>query len=470
MKKKSIAFTAIALSVLLTACAQSPVQGPVNSGISDKTETAGKVETTEDSQAGDSQSVDDLSGSVAEENAEATDDVTAKDDSGTESDGNTTAAGMDGDSVSVQEPAGDGSSADWKRIYLDFIKNELAAITYSSSIDELEGWTGGFFFINDDEIPEMIISSGYEAAGNVITTVINGKACYMQTSRLGLKYIPRGNVIDNADGHMGYNFDHIYTIGEKGFDIAGIGEYNEIINDEGYTGGFEYFWEGTEVTEEEYNRKVNGFIPYNDAFYFCTGTPLEYVISYLDGFAPTDFVEAYTGLYEKGFVADYMDNTYPAFCVMDRESSAPTLLASSSETFALCSFNDGLLLVGPTSYFMSDSYVLIYPGLGMVENMETYENSVFDSFYYLGMGIVYSKYFEKTEKYNSAGELEKDAEGNQVYKYSINRQEVDSAEYFRESGKYSEDFKFQYAPYDADETYCDYISGDALEYELMKRR
>ena len=100
----------------------------------------------------------------------------------------------------------------WKGIYANFLENEMTDILGDYVSEEYDTWTFGFIFVNDDNIPELVISSGYEAGGNIILTIANGEVDFFYTRRLGFYYDERGNVLINADGHMGVYFDYVFNI------------------------------------------------------------------------------------------------------------------------------------------------------------------------------------------------------------------------------------------------------------------
>ncbi len=62
-----------------------------------------------------------------------------------------------------------------------------------------------------------------------------------------------------------------------------------------------------------------------------------------------------------------------------------------------------------------------------------------------------------------------DSDGDYVYEYSINYKPVEPSYYQSTLFVYDEHYKIQYTSYDSDETYMEFISGDALEAVLNNK-
>ena len=98
------------------------------------------------------------------------------------------------------------ADTDWKKLYLDFLNNmrDPDGNPYDPSI-----FSTGFIYVNNDSVPEMVISTMSEAGGNLIAGIFHGEVKTYQTARLGLRYVEKRNIIDNADGHMGGYYDEL---------------------------------------------------------------------------------------------------------------------------------------------------------------------------------------------------------------------------------------------------------------------
>ena len=82
-----------------------------------------------------------------------------------------------------QAPDTDVEDVAWKDIYDDYLKNGVTELIGDYDTNWRDEWSFGFIYLNDDDIPELVVSSGYEAAGNIILTIINGEVKYMNTAR-----------------------------------------------------------------------------------------------------------------------------------------------------------------------------------------------------------------------------------------------------------------------------------------------
>ncbi len=160
---------------------------------------------------------------------------------------------------------------DWKAAYLSY----LDAYEYADRC------TYSLIYVDEDDIPELMIDTGYEAGGCFILTFHDGVLDGWQSDRLNVTYIEKGNLICNSDGNMGYYYDRVYTIqdgkwryvegGKYGdgpdgvqFDENGdyIGVYVYIWNGEAESIGY---WDGKEISEEEYESHLNSVYPTEQA-------------------------------------------------------------------------------------------------------------------------------------------------------------------------------------------------------------
>lgn len=142
---------------------------------------------------------------------------------------------------------------DWEKAYAEYLEGfaegkNVGRFTYS------------LIYVNDDDIPELVIDSGVEAGGCLILTYHNGEIDELQTARLNYYYIERQNLINNSDGHMGYYYDYIYAIKNGKWIGVARGEWTEEweeIDDEEYVFKYTYIWNDKEVDEDVYTKKLN---------------------------------------------------------------------------------------------------------------------------------------------------------------------------------------------------------------------
>lgn len=151
--------------------------------------------------------------------------------------------------VSMQEsPSGAaGAAAGWREAYRAYVRADTNGRRYA------------LIYVNDDDVPELAVSTDGEAGGCQILTYANGRVDLLQTSRLHFTYLKRGNLLCNSDGHMGYYYDLISRI-ENGrwVEVAsgyysGDGEWDEA---KGRYVCDSYEWNGVAVTEKTYMQSL----------------------------------------------------------------------------------------------------------------------------------------------------------------------------------------------------------------------
>lgn len=111
-------------------------------------------------------------------------------------------------------------------------------------------------FVNNDNVPELAVSTGAEAGGCQILTFAGGRIDVLQTRRLNFSYIKKGNLLLNSDGHMDSYFDDVYRIENGRWRSVASGEsygYTSTWSD--VLGRFvcrNYSWNGQNTTMERY--------------------------------------------------------------------------------------------------------------------------------------------------------------------------------------------------------------------------
>lgn len=142
---------------------------------------------------------------------------------------------------------------DWEKAYVEYLEGFTEGGNVSS-------FTYSLIYVNDDDVPELVIDSGFEAGGCLILTYHNGEIDELQTARLNYYYIERQNLINNSDGHMGYYYDYIYAIKNGKWISVARGEWTEDweeIDDEEYVFKYTYTWNDKEVDKDTYTKKLN---------------------------------------------------------------------------------------------------------------------------------------------------------------------------------------------------------------------
>lgn len=167
----------------------------------------------------------------------------------------------------------DSELAEWKQAYLDYLDNFAGADSFVYSL----------IYVDDDEIPELVIDSGF---GNEGIIVDGGCQALLTFHDHGLDvwkpihsrftYIERANLICNvwsSREDASFNLDNVYTIENGKWVYVGGGYW------EWRTRGFafmkhdvcEYYWDENgvdiQVGKEEYNKRLNAIYPEGEAKY-----------------------------------------------------------------------------------------------------------------------------------------------------------------------------------------------------------
>lgn len=156
-----------------------------------------------------------------------------------------------------EEPAARDYSGieDWKLAYLVYLdeREDAACCTYT------------FIYVDDDDIPELVIDSGYEAGGCQILTWHDGVLDELQTWRLEFSYIEKENLLCNSSGISEYYYDRFFSITDKKWEYVAGGEWGNgedgVQFDENGNFIFVYSWNGEIVGEAEYRARLNAVYP-----------------------------------------------------------------------------------------------------------------------------------------------------------------------------------------------------------------
>lgn len=130
-------------------------------------------------------------------------------------------------------------------------------IAYAEYIESIE-WASfneyALIYVDEDDIPELVIYTGTYATACIVLTFHNGEVDALQTWSLQCNYIEKENLYWDGGGHMGEFYDRVYTIENgKWVHVAG-GEYiaKDLLVEE-----YDYVWEGEAVSEDEYYESLN---------------------------------------------------------------------------------------------------------------------------------------------------------------------------------------------------------------------
>ena len=173
---------------------------------------------------------------------------------------------------------------DWASIYLEILDN-ITVYDGDSIYEELYGYDSNYgeyygfslIYVNDDDIPELVIHGAFEAACNIIFTIDeDGNVDMMMTHRLYFYYAERGNILVNDEGNMGAYSTVIYGI-EDGVWIELAGGTYEVVGDDDMV----YYWEGEEVSEEQYQANISA---YTNGYALIDGDEAEYTLASLKNY------------------------------------------------------------------------------------------------------------------------------------------------------------------------------------------
>lgn len=140
-----------------------------------------------------------------------------------------------------------------KQAYFNYLQNET---DYLSMMEGYDYISCSLIFVDEDDVPELVINSGAEAGGCLILTYHNGLVDALQTRRLHFTYLEKENLLSNSAGHMDSYYDDVYMIKNGRWEQVATGEYS------GCTDGWSdeygryicqnYVWNGKETTMEAY--------------------------------------------------------------------------------------------------------------------------------------------------------------------------------------------------------------------------
>lgn len=134
---------------------------------------------------------------------------------------------------------------EWRAAYSNYL-NQMPSETKSMYV------AVGLIYVNDDDVPEIVLEGDCEATGYLVLTYGNGQIDELYTSRLCLDYIERKNLLRNGGGHMGYYYDFVYEIKDGKWNQIAGGEFGGDGDESTYT----YQWEEKDVSEAEYNANL----------------------------------------------------------------------------------------------------------------------------------------------------------------------------------------------------------------------
>lgn len=111
-------------------------------------------------------------------------------------------------------------ATDWMKAYSDYIANANLECDGIKVLDVFPLW--GLAYIDDDNIPEMVLFNAGEAFGNIVLSYYDGKVSEWTSWRCNAEYIPYSGLICNRDGSMDVYWNKVIRLKD--------GQFSEIYN------------------------------------------------------------------------------------------------------------------------------------------------------------------------------------------------------------------------------------------------
>ena len=181
-----------------------------------------------------------------------------------------TTEGQDTEGNEVAEESVGEYHTEWGRAYWDYINNMEVGSDDSNREETLNTWDYTLIYLDDDDIPELMIDTNMEAGGELIATYYDGEVVDYVLSRIGTKYIPETGLLYTDTGHMDEYPVFITKLENGQFTQLAEGVYylsdeerERLANvDESWEDSvnYTYEWEGKEVTKEEFNSNIASYL------------------------------------------------------------------------------------------------------------------------------------------------------------------------------------------------------------------
>ena len=144
----------------------------------------------------------------------------------------------------------------WQEAYIDFMNKPESIIWLNG--DDWEEYS--LIYVDDDDIPELYIYTGGMASGEFVISFYDGNLGVMNRGRIGLRYIEYGGRLYSGAGNMGFHPCNVYLLEKGEFSEIGTGWLSENYDAEKEYLDYDHFWEGSLMTEEEYEKCLNKLI------------------------------------------------------------------------------------------------------------------------------------------------------------------------------------------------------------------
>lgn len=163
---------------------------------------------------------------------------------------------------------------DWKGQYSSYVTEKDSETTYQ------------FIYVNNDVVPELIVFGAHNDDGITMLTQEhderNDEITFDEdmTGKKAIRYIPRENVVKITYGNMDDYSEEIYSIFDGYWRQIASGRYyaedkGNVQTDSDGNVIYKYEWEGEDVSKEEYEDKIEQFIPSEKAVLVDTKESLD---------------------------------------------------------------------------------------------------------------------------------------------------------------------------------------------------
>lgn len=178
----------------------------------------------------------------------------------------------------------------WKQIYVDFIKN------YENPIGKNKSIQYTLAYINDDDIPELLMDFNPDYDKGAIAVIKNGEVKVLDLltqNAYGLAYLERKGLIAHHYFRWMHHVVNIYRLSNNELKKIHWGEwYDKYERSNLETDSMLYFWDSEEVTKEEFNNKKNAEIDMSNVILAYNWYSKDSIISELNNYNYSHF--AYT--------------------------------------------------------------------------------------------------------------------------------------------------------------------------------
>ncbi|MCL1914116.1 MAG: hypothetical protein FWG10_09645 [Eubacteriaceae bacterium] len=156
----------------------------------------------------------------------------------------------------------------WENAYINFL--------FSATTDR-EMAQCALIYIDDDDIPELVVNFGAMADGAMVCTFNNGQISSASLFPYSLYYLERQNVFLDRAGRMDSYYDTVYAIIEGQFVDIAKGEYGakdntDVEYDSSGEPVYQYYWNGVEVEKVNYLELLNQVFPMQPSFSLVEGS------------------------------------------------------------------------------------------------------------------------------------------------------------------------------------------------------